>query len=99
MLLLKLKGRLLMANNVICGKCGGTYSARGFYMHEAFCKGEKQESKKKIDAEGSIKKCHACGSDDIKRVDEFSTIQPAAVKKILEAGYTHVCNKCAEVLK
>jgi len=86
-------------NNVVCGKCGRTVSARGYAMHEAFCKGEKQEEKKIISNDTSISKCHECGSNDIKRVDEFLDKQPTAVKKILDAGYTHVCNKCGEVLK
>lgn len=86
-----------MGSKVVCGKCGGTFEARGFKVHETFCNGEKKEDHKKI--EGSIDKCHECGSNDIKRVDEFMDRQPEAVKKIIQAGYTHVCNRCGEVLK
>lgn len=86
-----------MGSKVVCGKCGGTFEARGFKVHETFCNGEKKENHKKI--EGSVEKCHECGSNDIKRVDEFMSRQPEAVKKIIQAGYTHVCNRCGEVLK
>lgn len=89
-----------MANNYkVCGKCGKTLSSRGFAMHEAFCKGESNEKTKVIDSVGSIEKCHACGSNDIIRLDVFAEKYPTIVKKHIDAGYTHVCNKCAEVLK
>ena len=88
-----------MANFKVCGKCGKTISSRGFAMHENFCKGENKNDTKTIHAEGSINKCHECGSTDIKRVDEYIDRVPTAVKKIIDAGYTHVCNKCGEVLK
>lgn len=89
-----------MANNYkVCGKCGRTLSSRGFAMHEAFCKGENTEKTKVINSTCSVDSCHACGSTDIKRIDEFMDREPIAVKKIIGAGYTHVCNKCGEVLK
>ena len=89
----------MASNKKVCGKCGGMFSARGFMMHETFCKGEKAGDHKTVESEGSIKKCHACGGDQIERVDKFESLNPPAVKRILNAGYTHICNKCGEVLK
>lgn len=97
-----------MGSKVVCGKCGGTFEARGFKVHETFCKGEKKEDHKKI--EGSVDKCHECGSNDIVRIDHYQVDMRAyganasrylstAYKKAVSAGYTHVCNKCGEVLK
>jgi len=92
-----------MGNKMVCGKCGGMFQARGFKMHETFCKGEKIDETKKIDGNESIKKCHVCGVKsvpaDIVRIDEYSNSHPNTVKKILNAGYTHMCTKCGEVLK
>ena len=88
-----------MGTKVVCGKCGGTFEARGFKVHETFCKGVKTENHKKIDSETSIEKCHVCGSNDILRLDKLSNRRPDAVKHFVKMGYTHVCNDCWEVLK
>lgn len=89
----------MASSKKVCGKCGGMFSARGFSMHETFCKGVKTEDHKTIESDGSIKKCHVCGGVDIDRVDSYKDIQPKAVQTIINAGYTHVCKKCGEVLK
>lgn len=88
-----------MGNKIVCGKCGQMIEARGFKVHETFCKGEKKEDHKKVEGSGSVTECHKCGSNDIRRIDEFADRDPERVKMIIKAGYTHVCYDCAEVLK
>lgn len=91
-----------MGNKKVCGKCGGMVESRGFAVHEAFCKGEKKEETKTVESEISTMKCHKCQSDKTQRLDEFLLEHQnykAHVQTCVNGGYTHICLKCAEVLK